>query len=506
MLRAAFRSNPRRFKIRHPVLFTFAVIALTTLVQWIWWPYIQQGPFILFYPAIVLCSLLGDGLVALVLSTVLAKLLFFEPKFSWYLPPHDVFFIITYVVSGIMIWQVGKLTRDALDRSEEAEAANRKLFDDVEAARFEAESERSKLHSLFMQAPVSINVYEGPDHRCILCNPEAQEAAGRDMTGLTLREAVPESIYKEYVGIFDRVYQTGEPFIGKEIQARMRALDPKLEDRYYNIVIKPFHNSRGQIIGILNLSVDVTPEVLAKKAREELVAELAEAVQTRDEFMSIASHELRTPLTSLKLQNQLRVRNLSRGNKDAFADEKMQRMFNVDSLQIDRIIHLVDDMLDISRIRTGKLAIEREQLDLSALVRECVDRQRLQLEAADCKLEMHCEEPIEGHWDRFRIEQVIANLLTNVSKYAKGAQVRISTRKEGNLGFLEVLDHGIGIAPENLERIFERFERAINKNEVSGLGLGLYIAREILKLHGGSITVESKLGEGSKFTVSLPFA
>jgi len=228
------------------------------------------------------------------------------------------------------------------------------------------------------------------------------------------------------------------------------------------------------------------------------------AVASRDAFLSIASHELKTPLTSLTIQTQLRRRQLDRGRFESFSPFNLIRMVESDARQLDRLNRLIDDMLDISRIASGKLTVNFEPVNLTHLLREAADRQVDQFGKAGCELTVSGDEHAVGLWDRFRIEQVITNLLTNAMKYGAGRPVHASVRIVGANAILEVADHGIGIAPADQERIFRQFERAVGPSEVSGLGLGLYIVKQILDLHHGSVWVESELGKGSKFFVSLP--
>jgi signal transduction histidine kinase len=173
---------------------------------------------------------------------------------------------------------------------------------------------------------------------------------------------------------------------------------------------------------------------------------------------------------------------------------------------VERIIHLVNDMLDISRVSTGRLSLNIEKISLDKLVYDVIDRLRSFMELANCEVKVELDKDTFSMCDPFRIEQVITNLLTNAAKYAPESLVEISLSKEKGFAVIRVRDHGEGISEENQKRIFERFERAVSSNSVSGLGLGLYISREIIELHHGSIEVKSQMGDGSTFTVRLPLA
>ncbi|MDP2341741.1 MAG: ATP-binding protein [Deltaproteobacteria bacterium] len=236
------------------------------------------------------------------------------------------------------------------------------------------------------------------------------------------------------------------------------------------------------------------------------VSELVRAIRARDDFLSIASHELKTPLTSLRLQVQMRERALAGGHASIFAPESLARMVSSDVRQIDRLTRLVDDILDVSRISSGRFALTiGEPVDLTTVVREVLERSSAALAAAACDTTLQApSSPVLGRWDRARVEQVVLNLLTNSMKYGRGRPIRCTVAAVDGRAIFSIRDEGMGIAPSDHERIFQIFERAVSANEVSGLGLGLYIARRIVEAHGGTIGVVSALGQGSTFTVELP--
>lgn len=238
---------------------------------------------------------------------------------------------------------------------------------------------------------------------------------------------------------------------------------------------------------------------------EETEASLKRALRSRDEFLSICSHELKTPLTSLKMQIQITNRLRERkGDEEAFSPANMSKFLTHADRSVDRIIHLVNDMLDISRVATGRLSLNLERVRLENLVNDVADRLSTFMEMAGCEVSIETEKDVTGLWDKFRIEQVITNLLTNAAKYAPEAPVNIRVYKQGQYAFVQVKDHGPGISPDDQKRIFERFERVTNEDSITGLGLGLYISRQITELHHGTLSVESVLGEGTIFTMKLP--
>jgi signal transduction histidine kinase len=235
-----------------------------------------------------------------------------------------------------------------------------------------------------------------------------------------------------------------------------------------------------------------------------LYREAEEAVHLRDEFLSVASHELRTPLTTLKLVAQLLARPAGvAGRPPAERQAFAQRTF---ARQLERLTRLVDDLLDVTRLRGGgRTPLDLGEMDLSALVREVADRFGAELEAHGTLLTLTAPEAVVGRWDWGRLDQVVTNMVSNALKYGDGSPIAVAVGLEGARAVLRVSDRGIGIRPEAQARIFERFERAAPK-PYAGLGLGLYIARQIVEAHGGTIHVESAPGEGATFTVLLPDA
>ncbi|MBI5549831.1 MAG: HAMP domain-containing histidine kinase [Deltaproteobacteria bacterium] len=227
-----------------------------------------------------------------------------------------------------------------------------------------------------------------------------------------------------------------------------------------------------------------------------LYRQATEAVNVRDGFLSVAGHELKTPLTAHQLQMRVLLR-------EAQAEPVAERVAKVDR-QCKRLATLVDELLDVSRITAGRLRLEREELDLAVLVRESVTGLADDLGRADCEVCIVAHAPVVGCWDRLRVEQVVTNLLTNAMKYGCGKPIHITVTGTQGSARLEVRDRGIGIAPEDQARIFARFERAVSSRHFGGLGLGLWIARQVVEAHGGVIFVSSRTGEGATFTVELP--
>jgi PAS domain S-box-containing protein len=315
----------------------------------------------------------------------------------------------------------------------------------------------------------------------------------------TFGNTLPECLARINPDDRDRVWREIERATFNQLpyDVEYRVIKPGGEEIWVNAKGRCFVDANNQPLRLTGICVNITNRRLEEKR-------LQDAIRARDEFLSIASHELNTPLTSLKLQAQMRARNLSRGDMNLFSNDRLKRMIDADARQIERLSRLIDDMLDISRINTGKLSVNLEHFDLYLLVKELTERFMPQFEAAGISMAFESEPEIFGDWDRFRLEQVVANLFTNAIRYGSGKPVHVRLRSEGEWAFLSVEDNGIGIAKENQSRIFERFERAVSANDISGLGLGLYIVKQIVEMHHGMITVESELGKGTNFIVRLP--
>lgn len=234
-----------------------------------------------------------------------------------------------------------------------------------------------------------------------------------------------------------------------------------------------------------------------------LYREAREAVQAREEFLSIASHELRTPLTSLQLCAQSLGRTPARASSEA--ETRYQRLaLEMIERQGRRIARLVDTLLDVTRAQAGKLELVVEETDLATLVREVVAQFAQELDSGAQRVTVHAPGSIPGEWDRARLDQVVTNLVSNAIKYGGGEPIDVTVTAGDATVRLEVRDRGQGIAPQLQGRLFERFERAVATRRVSGLGLGLYIVKKIVEAHAGRVELTSAPGAGTTVGVELP--
>jgi signal transduction histidine kinase len=236
----------------------------------------------------------------------------------------------------------------------------------------------------------------------------------------------------------------------------------------------------------------------AEADRSRLLGELQDALAARDDFLVLASHELRTPLTVIGLQVEALAR--------SFSKMGAPRPKSVGSLQqqVAWLGALVDRCLDVTRISSEPLLLSPRETDLRDVVLDVVDRSREWVDQAGCAVSLDRLESAVGRWDRMRLESVFTNLLANALKYGPGKPVEVSTGRTGKHAFLSVRDHGIGMSPDELAGVFDKFSRAVPKENYGGLGLGLWVVDQITRAHGGGVRVESRRGEGATFTVDLP--
>jgi PAS domain S-box-containing protein len=264
-----------------------------------------------------------------------------------------------------------------------------------------------------------------------------------------------------------------------------------------NVIITPIRDSSNGLGGFVKITRDLTERRKTEEERLRL-AQANEAIRLRDEFLSIASHELKTPLTALQLQL------LALHDQIAPVDEGVTKKVGRAMRVGDRLGQLVEALLDVSRIATGKLKLNFEAFDLTDAVREIVERLRISAASAGCELSIGVADRLNGQWDRLRIEQVLMNLISNSITHAAGTPIQLSASREDDVAILKVQDKGPGIPEADLARIFGRFERASSTRHYGGMGLGLYVADQIAKAHGGTVVASNLPGGGACFTVRLP--
>lgn len=359
------------------------------------------------------------------------------------------------------------------------------------------ENERAKLNYLFTKAPAFVATLSGPEHIFELTNPAYSQLIGhREVVGKTVREALPEVKEQGFLQLLDTVYQTGEPYVGKEIPVLLqREVGGELEQRFIDFVYQPIFEGNRTVSGILVHGIDITEQVRSRKEAEE-------ANRAKDEFLATLSHELRTPINAILGWTKMIT--------DDRLDEKGKRRA-IDTIYRNALVQtqLIEDILDVSRIISGKLKLEVRPIELTSVLEAAIEAVLPAAQAKEIRLQKQIGQRsnlVSG--DPHRLQQVIWNILSNAVKFTpNGGSVEIRLGQTDSDIELSVTDNGIGIPSKMLPFIFDRFSQAesATNRRYGGLGLGLAIVRHLVEIHGGSIEAYSK-GEdqGSTFTVKLP--
>jgi PAS domain S-box-containing protein len=370
------------------------------------------------------------------------------------------------------------------------------VTEQVLAERYRNE-EIERFRALFEQAPGIMAVLLGPEHVFELTNQSYLQLVGhRQIVGKRARDALPEVDGQGFFELLDRVYQTGEPFVGHALPLRLqREAGGPLEERYLDFVYQPIRDANGAVAGIFVEGSDVT-------ARKQIEDELRAANRQKDQFLAMLAHELRNPLAPIMTAAQLLRLGRADTKSVANASEIILR-------QASHMTDLVNDLLDVSRVTRGLVALEKEELDLNVIVSAAVEQVRPLIDARRHSLTLQLSgQPAHVIGDRTRLVQVISNILNNAAKYtAPGGSVLLAVTVDETRVFITVRDNGVGITPEVLPYIFDLFTQAERTPDRSqgGLGIGLALVKSLIALHGGSVHAKSAgLGQGSEFSLCLP--
>ena len=354
----------------------------------------------------------------------------------------------------------------------------------AERARRESES---RLRLLFERLPQLVWTADGRGQ------VDYFSQSWRDYTGQPRgREALEPALHPEDRQRVREAWRTAVAEGGEvEVEHRLRRADGE----YRWFIRRAFQLRDGD--GTTLRWIGTCTDIHDLKVSQEV---LRQADRLKEDFLFMASHEFRSPLTALRLQAELMRRQVQRGEGSG---ARVERHLAAIDVQIGRLDELLRTLLDLSRINSGRLTLDLEELDLSAVVREAVERFRPEAEDAGTELRVRMASVV-GRWDRARIDQVVTNLVGNAIKYGDRQPVEIELDERAGAAVLVVRDRGIGMAPGTQAQIFDRLVRGTNAGVAKGLGLGLWIVKKMVEAHGGEVTVSSALGEGSTFTVSLP--
>lgn len=398
--------------------------------------------------------------------------------------------------------QMGRMRRTAAERE-------RALRHDAERARAVAETAGARLRQIFMRAPAAIATLRGAHHVFDSANPNYLELIGRgeEILGLPIIEALPEVVEQGFVELLDQVFRTGEPF-GANERAVMLNRHGMMDQVFVNFVYQPMFDTDGTVSGIFVHVVDVTKQVLARSRIEEQARELNDARARAEEankvkatFLATMSHELRTPLNAIIGYTDLLDAEIA-GALTGGQKVQLQRI----DLASKHLLQMIEEILTFSRIEAGREEVRFDQVDLVELaVETCKLVEPL---AAQKALEFKYDGPeqLMARTDAGKMRQILLNLLANAIKFTERGGVGLRVADEDDQVVFEVRDSGVGIAPDQLDRIFEPFHQArtTGASRAGGTGLGLTVSRELARLLGGDLLVASSLQQGSTFTLRVP--
>jgi signal transduction histidine kinase/CheY-like chemotaxis protein len=311
-----------------------------------------------------------------------------------------------------------------------------------------------------------------------------------------VREALPEVAGQGFIDLLDHVYRTGETYVGNSVAIKFQH-EPNgpLTERFVDFVYQPIIDAKGKVSGIFAEGNDVTDRKIAED-------ELRAANRQKDQFLAMLAHELRNPLAPITTAAHL----LRTGVLDARA---VRNASDVIARQAEHMTELVNDLLDVSRVTRGLITLDREELDLNAIVTGAVEQVRALIDARRHALTLQLSgEPVHVTGDRTRLVQVVSNLLNNAAKYTpSGGSITLKVAAHEDSASVSVRDNGVGIPSDVLPYVFDLFTQAERTPDRSqgGLGIGLALVKSLVALHGGTVRAHSEgPQQGSEFVVSLP--
>ena len=415
----------------------------------------------------------------------------------------EAFFTFSYspVVEG---GRVGGVLVNCLETTEQVHAQSLQRERDRLLA--ELEVERARLEYVFDRAPAFLAVLHGPDHVFSLANEAYEELVGhRNLIGRPAREALPEVVEQGFITLLDRVLETGEPFIGREVAVTLARSPGATEERFVDFVYIPLVEADGSRSGVIAHGTDVTDHVLARREAEVARGEAELANRAKSDFLAAMSHELRTPLNAIGGYVEL----MQLGIHGPVSDAQLAALARVRTNQ-QHLLRLINDVLAFAKVEAGQLELDLAPFDSADLLDTILPLIAPQAAARRIDFSVdECQHGLEAVGDLERVRQVLLNLVGNAIKFTPpGGTVTLSCRAAGDCVAFAVRDNGPGIAEEQQRSIFDPFvqvERRLS-NPREGVGLGLAISADLAHAMHGTLTVQSARGEGSTFTLELPRA
>jgi signal transduction histidine kinase/DNA-binding response OmpR family regulator len=371
----------------------------------------------------------------------------------------------------------------------------------VELARSEKKlaDKEFQLTQMLQIMPSFSALLSGPTFVFEMANQSYFDLIGRgsEIIGKPAVEAIPEIADQPFPALLEAVYRTGEPFEAKAMAVQLsRGLSGQLIDSFVDFVYLPLRGADGNVASIFIHGIDRTAEVKANQL-------LLEQDLRKDEFLATLAHELRNPLAPIRNSFQLL--------KLAPSSEVIASTLPVMERQLGQLVRLIDDLLDVSRISSGKIVLKRQLISMQEIATLALETSQPLIDGANHVV--HLDWPIEPVWvnaDPTRMAQVFSNLLTNSAKYMKpGGQIEFSIIVQSDAVTVSVADHGLGIPPEMLGQVFDMFTQVSQSLERSegGLGVGLSLVKSLVQTHGGTVQAFSQgVDLGSEFKVTLPLA
>jgi signal transduction histidine kinase len=358
-------------------------------------------------------------------------------------------------------------------------------------------TENEKMQQMFQQAPGFMAVLRGPNHVIEMVNRAYTDVVGqRDLVGMRMADALPETVGQGFVALLDEVYRTGVPHIGRTARYDMPAsAGAEREEKYVDFVYQPMFDDAHQPVGIFVQGHDVTEQFVARRA-------LIQADRQKDQFIATLAHELRNPLAPIRAAARIL-------ESPALALDRVAMTAPIISRQVEHMARLLDDLLDTARITRGQIVLQKEPVVLDQVIGVAIEAARPMIDARGQQLLVaHHNGSIGMVADPIRLTEIVSNLLTNAAKYSeRGGSIRVESRLAGKVCEITVTDNGIGLSPSSLKSIFNIFsqEKSALERSEGGLGIGLALAKGLVELHGGTIEARSAgLRQGSSFVVRLP--